>query len=117
MHQSSSEEHRRIVAATAAAADKLPRSLRGSGARAYLAAYYANVEAEDLAGRPGAELATMALLHRQFAEQRRGRALVRVFNPRCATTVIPRRIPSSRWSTTTCPSWWTPSVWHWHNAR
>ena len=81
MHQSSSEEHRRIVAATAAAADKLPRSLRGSGARAYLAAYYANVEAEDLAGRPGAELATMALLHRQFAEQRRGRALVRVFNP------------------------------------
>jgi glutamate dehydrogenase len=81
MHQSSSEEHRRIVAATAAAADKLPRSLRGSGARAYLAAYYANVEAADLAGRPPAELATMALFHRQFAQARRGRALVRVFNP------------------------------------
>ena len=81
MHQSSSEEHRKIVAATAAAADKLPRALRGSGARAYLAAYYANVEADDLAGRPPAELATMALFHRQFAGQRRARALVRVFNP------------------------------------
>ena len=81
MHQSSSEEHRMVVAATAAAADKLPRSLRGSNARPFLAAYYANVEAADLAGRPAAELATLALLHRQFARVRRGRALVRVFNP------------------------------------
>ena len=85
MHQSSSEQHRRIVAATAAAAARLPKSLRagprGAAPQAYLHAYYANVDAEDLLGREPAELAAMALVHLQFARKRRGRALVRVFNP------------------------------------
>ena len=85
MHQASSQHHRKIVAAVAAAAGRLPKSLRGSSrtalSSAFLRGYYANVDAEDLAGRPARELAIIALSHLSFAGRRRGRALVRVFNP------------------------------------
>ncbi|MGA2187023.1 MAG: NAD-glutamate dehydrogenase [Steroidobacteraceae bacterium] len=89
MHPASSEQHRRIVAALVAAAAKLPKALRGAVPAAlrgpklqpYLRAYYANVETEDIAGRDPKELATIALSHANLARRRRGRALVRVFNP------------------------------------
>jgi NAD-specific glutamate dehydrogenase len=48
---------------------------------ALLQAYYANVDAEDLAARDPKELAGAALSHLMFARQRRGPPLVRVFNP------------------------------------
>ena len=51
--------------------------MRGTSCRAY----YANVDPEDIATRDPASLAAAALSHLQFARQRRGRALVRVFNP------------------------------------
>jgi glutamate dehydrogenase len=89
MHQASPEKHRKILAAIVAAARRLPRSLRGTLAgrlqtpdlRAFLRAYYANVEAEDLVDRDPQELAIAALSHLRLARRRRGRALVRVFNP------------------------------------
>jgi len=85
MHQSTSEQHRKLVAATITAAARLPKALRGA-ARAtlytpFIRQYYANVEPADLAGREPHELATIALSHLNFARKRRGRALVRVFNP------------------------------------
>jgi glutamate dehydrogenase len=85
MHEASSERHRRIVAAAPTAAAKLPKplraALRGRNSQAYLRAYYANVDAEDLAGRAPEELATIALSQLGWAAKRRRRALVRVFNP------------------------------------
>ena len=84
MHQASTEKHRKFVAAVVAAADRLPRPLRsvlrGSASQPVLRAYYANVQAEDLAGRDPRELAVIALSH-LAAARRPGRALVRVFNP------------------------------------
>jgi len=47
----------------------------------FLHAYYANVDAEDLASREPAELAGAALSLLMFAHRRRRTALVRVFNP------------------------------------
>ena len=47
----------------------------------FLEAYYANVDANDMAARDPAMLAGAALSHLKFAQRRRGRALVRVFNP------------------------------------
>jgi glutamate dehydrogenase len=93
MQQAFPEQHRKVIAAVAAAAGRLlkvpgaakPKALRGAqgGAlsQSYLRAYYANVEVEDLAGREPKELAAIGLSHLEFARQRRGRALVRVFNP------------------------------------
>jgi glutamate dehydrogenase len=85
MHQASPEKHRKIVAAVVGSAAKLPKTvrgaLRGPKLEAYLRGYYANVDAEDLAGRAPAELATIALSHFSLAHRRRGRALVRVLNP------------------------------------
>ena len=85
MHQTSSEQHRMLLTAIAAAARRLPRPLRGplrgAGPQSFLRAYYANVEAEETADRTPAELATIALSHLAFGLTRRGRALVRVFNP------------------------------------
>jgi glutamate dehydrogenase len=80
MHQASTDRYRRIVAAVAAAA-RLPKSRRGPDYKRFLRAYYANVDAEDMAAREPADLAGAALSHLQFAQTRRGRALVRVFNP------------------------------------
>ena len=55
MHPASSDQYHRTVAALAAAAARLPRTLRGAlrgpHLRQYLRAYYGNVEAVDLAGR------------------------------------------------------------------
>ena len=89
MHTASSDQHRRMVAELVAAAAKLPKALRstlpialrGPKLLPFLRAYYANVETEDLAGRDPKELATIALSQLNLARRRRGRALVRVFNP------------------------------------
>src|SRR5450631_2666418 len=89
MHQAFPEQHRRIVAAIAAAARRLTKSKRGTlpaslpaaQAPTFLRTYYANVEVTDLAGRDPQELAAITLSHLELAARRRGRALVRVFNP------------------------------------
>jgi glutamate dehydrogenase len=89
MHQAFPEQHRKTIAAIAAAGGRLPGPLRstlrgavgGKIAQAYLQTYYANVDVEDLADRDPKELAIIAFAHLRFARQRRGRALVRVFNP------------------------------------
>jgi len=85
MREVSSEKHRRSVAAIVAAAGRLPKALRGplrgANVRPFLRAYFANVDAGDLAGREPSELAVMASSHLQLARRRRGRAVVRVFNP------------------------------------
>ena len=80
MHQTSTEQYR-IVAAVVAAAARLPKSRRRADHKRFLEAYYANVDAEDMAARDPAALAGAALAHLEFAHRRRGRALVRVFNP------------------------------------
>ena len=81
MYQASSEQHRRMVAAAARSAIRPPKSMRNLDWPRFLQAYYANVDAEDLAQRDPEELAAMALSHLKFARQRRRSALVRVFNP------------------------------------
>ena len=98
MQQAFPEQHRRIVAAVVAAAGRFaisqlalplrasPRGAARTASRtaqstAFLRTYFANVETMDLAGRDPRELAAMALSHLRFAARRRGRALVRVFNP------------------------------------
>ena len=50
MHQASPEQYRKIVAAIVAAAARLPKSVRGTDRKRFLQAYYANVDAEDMAG-------------------------------------------------------------------
>jgi len=81
MYQASSEQHRRIVSAAARSAVRPPKSMRNLDWPRFLKAYYANVDAADLAARAPAELAGTALSHLMFARQRRRSALVRVFNP------------------------------------
>jgi glutamate dehydrogenase len=81
MHQASTEQYRRSVAAVVTAAARLPKAHRSAESRRFLEAYFANVDAADMAAREPAELAGAALSHLRFARQRRGRALVRVFNP------------------------------------
>jgi len=81
MLQATTEQHRKIISATVTAAARLPKSMRGTDPKGFLQAYYANVDAEDIAARDPAGLAAAALSHLMFARQRRGRALVRVFNP------------------------------------
>jgi hypothetical protein len=71
MREVMSEKHRRTVATVVAAAVHLPKPLRGplhgANVRPFLRAYYANVDAEDLAGRRPAELAVMAAAHLKLA--------------------------------------------------
>src|SRR5258708_33866334 len=81
MYQASSEQHRKIVAAVVRSAVRPPKSMRNLDWPRFLKAYYANVDAADLAAREPAELAGTALSHLMFARQRRRSALVRVFNP------------------------------------
>ena len=81
MYQASSEQHRKIVSAIVRSSVKPPKSLRKVDWPRFLQAYYANIDAADLAGREPAELAGAALSHLTFAHQRRRSALVRVFNP------------------------------------
>jgi glutamate dehydrogenase len=81
MYQASSEQHRKIVAAAARSAVRPPKSMRNLDWPRFLKAYYANVDAADLAAREPAELAGTALSHLMFARSRRRSALVRVFNP------------------------------------
>src|SRR5580700_7935370 len=81
MYQAGAEQHRKIVSAVARSAARPPKTLRNVDWPRFLHAYYANVDAEDLAARDPAELAGMALSHLLFARQRRRSALVRVFNP------------------------------------
>ena len=85
MHQESSAQHSKFVAAIVSAAKGLPKSVRGPQngkySQPFLRAYYANVEAADLAGRAPEDMAVIALSQLKLAAKRRGRALVRVFNP------------------------------------
>src|SRR6202162_1510107 len=81
MYQASSQQHRKIVSAVARSAVRPPKSMRNLDWPRFLKAYYANVDAADLAAREPAELAGMALSHLMFARRRRRSALVRVFNP------------------------------------
>ena len=79
MHPASTEQHR--MAAVVAAAARLPKSRRAPDYKRFLETYYGSVDPEDMAARAPAELAGAALAHLKFAHTRRGRALVRVFNP------------------------------------
>ena len=89
MHQASQENHRKIITAIVTAGRRKPpgrgpRAAVGPNARpspAFLPAYYANVALADLLGRDARDLAAIAGDHWRFARSRRGRALVRVFNP------------------------------------
>ena len=81
MHQASTEQYRKNVASVIAAAAVLRKSGRAAQTKRFLEAYYANVDANDMAARDPSALAGAALSHLQFAHRRRGRALVRVFNP------------------------------------
>src|ERR1700686_3448798 len=81
MYQASPEQHRKIVSAIVRSAIGPPKSMRNLDWPGFLHAYYANVDAEDLAGREPKELAATALSHLSFARQRGRSALVRVFNP------------------------------------
>jgi glutamate dehydrogenase len=81
MYQGSSEQHRKIVSAIVRSGVVPPKSMRNVDWPRFLRAYYANVDAADLAHREPAELAGTALSHLMFARQRRRSALVRVFNP------------------------------------
>src|SRR5580692_10404114 len=81
MYQASSEQHRRIVAAVVRSAVKPSKSMRNLDWPRFVRAYYASVDAQDLASREPTELAAAALSHLMFASRRRRTALVRVFNP------------------------------------
>jgi glutamate dehydrogenase len=81
MYQASSEQHRKIVSAIVRSSIRPPKSMRNVDWPRFLRAYYANVDAAELADREPAELAGAALSHLMFARQRRRSALVRVFNP------------------------------------
>jgi glutamate dehydrogenase len=81
MYQATSDQHRKIVSAIVRSAIRPPKALRSVDWPGFLLAYYANVDAEELAGREPAELAATALSHLSFARQRGRSALVRVFNP------------------------------------
>src|SRR5271154_7059683 len=81
MYQATSEQHRKIVSAIVRCAVRPPKSMRRLDWPGFLRAYYANVDAEDLASRDPAELADTALSHLMFAQRRNRSALVRVFNP------------------------------------
>ncbi|MEP6884507.1 MAG: NAD-glutamate dehydrogenase [Gammaproteobacteria bacterium] len=81
MYQASSEQHRKIVAAVVRFGVRPPKTMRNLDWPRFLRAYYANVDAEDLAARDPKELAGAALSHLKFAQRRGRSALVRVFNP------------------------------------
>src|SRR6266436_4688575 len=81
MYQASLEQHRKIVSNIVRSAVRPPKTMRNLDWPRFLEAYYANVDAEDLAAREPAELAGAALSHLMFARRRRRSALVRVFNP------------------------------------
>src|SRR6185312_12710887 len=81
MYQASSEQHRKIVSQVIRCAIRPPKTLRNVDWPRFLHAYYANVDADDLAARDPKALAELALAHLKFAHQRRRSALVRVFNP------------------------------------
>jgi len=81
MYQASPQQHRNIVAAVVRLGMKPPKSLRNVDWPRFLHAYFASVDAQDLAARDPAELAGVALSHLMFARRRRRTALIRVFNP------------------------------------
>ena len=104
MRKVMSEKHRRTVATVVAAAVRLPKPLRGplhgANVRPFLRAYYANVDAEDLAGRQPAEANP---LEDEVLFEGRGRAgggaVARWFAcsiRRCAMMATRRRTPSSK---------------------
>jgi glutamate dehydrogenase len=80
MLKATTDPTRKALTRSVAAAARLPRA-QANRHRRFLDTYYANVDPQDLQGRPPADLAAAALAHLAFARRRRGRALVRVFNP------------------------------------
>jgi glutamate dehydrogenase len=84
MRQTNTEQYRKSVASVVTAAARAPKSRRGTDSKRFLQTYYANVDPGDMAARDPAALAAAALSHFKFAQRRRGRALVRVFNPTLA---------------------------------
>jgi glutamate dehydrogenase len=80
MDQNMPASHRRLLTAINAAARRL-KPVRGIDTKAYLTAYYANVDEQDLHDRDPAELAAIAWGELRFAHRRSARASVRVFNP------------------------------------
>ena len=87
---SASLEQSRIDVVKAAAAAVAPAHRKGGGhsdrvteeLEQFLLAYYRLVATEDLLARPARELATIALQHKEFAQQRAvGTHNVRAFNP------------------------------------
>ena len=81
MYQGSPEQHRSLVSTITRSAGRPPKALRHLDWRGFLRAYFANVDAKDLADRDPEELAGAAFSHLEFALRRRRTALVRVFNP------------------------------------
>ncbi len=81
MYQGSPQQHRSLVSTITRSAGRPPKALRHLDWRGFLRAYFANVDAKDLADRDPQELAGAAFSHLEFAKRRRRAALVRVFNP------------------------------------
>jgi glutamate dehydrogenase len=91
MHAQTAPEDSRLLrsipAARVALIERIARTVAGRGARnelaqRFLRAYFHGVAEEDLAEHPPKLLAQAALAHFAFgAQRRRGRMLVRVFNP------------------------------------
>jgi glutamate dehydrogenase len=81
MYQVSTDQHRSTVSAILRSPVRPPKSMRGLDWRRFLQTYFENVDAKDLAEHDPKDLAGAALSHLLFAVQRRGTALVRVFNP------------------------------------
>ena len=63
MYQASSAQLRKIVSAMARSPIRPAKSMRNFDWPRFLQAYYANVDAQDLAAREPAELAGLALSH------------------------------------------------------
>lgn len=74
----------RSLLSSAAALARRSRRIFGVDPERYLRAYFANVDAQDLTERSPSDLVALAGSHLRFAQRRRGRALVRVFNPAVA---------------------------------
>jgi glutamate dehydrogenase len=81
MYQGSPQQHRSLVSTITRSAGRPPKALRHLDWRGFLRAYFANVDAKDLADRDPKELAGAAFSHLELAKRRRRTALVRVFNP------------------------------------
>ncbi len=82
MTNNPAESLHRTLRAVIAAGGKVRRTSRGIDIGQFLSAYYANVDASDLASCDPGQLAAAALAHLAFSQRRRrGVAAIRVINP------------------------------------